>query len=1514
MEDLGTAKGSIELDFSKLSSGISTAVTQLEKIESTSKGTDTAMKSLQTSMTQSAQKTLELSNKLNSANSKVQVYEKEIGVLKTQLEAGSTAQKTLATTIASTTSKYAEAKTTMQQLATKYGEAKQKVTALTTAQKTNATAIKDAKNNVKTTAQAYESAKKSLENMTMAERKNSDNVKAAQANIDKLGKEYEDAKKSLADLTTAQEKNNTAIKEAKDNVKTIGDEYKEAKSATKQYATELNDLEKDQKQLDSEMADATKKLNEFEDGCASAKSDVNRLTTELQTSESTTKTFAQNFEEAGKKLETVGANMQKVGDKVSKVGDKLTKSVSVPLAGAATASLAVSGNFESAMSQVQATMGITKDATTELNGATVNTMDTLKDLAKQLGASTAWSAKDCADALNYLALAGYSTEEIVGTLPTVLNLASAGGYDLATASDQVTDAMSALGLGVSDAKMMVDQMAKTSSTTNTSVSQLGEGILTIGATAKGMKGGVTELNAALGILANNGLKGSEGGTHLRNILLSLQSPTDEAAKTLETLGVKMYDAEGNMRSLNDVFGDLKSSISGMTQEGQDSVISTLFNTRDLASASTLMASAGDQWTTLQNTIANSEGAASQMAETQLDNMKGQITILKSAVEGLGISFGELMLPDAKKAIAWAQSLIDSINNLDDGTKKLIIRIGAAAIATGPILKIGGKVITGMGKITKGTGTIITSIANVVKKTGTLTTATDSVTASAGTAVSSLGKFGPAALGITAASAAIVALSVSFDNAYKKAVKNNLANHFGDIELSAEEAAEAAKKICDTPWSATLTLYSNANEELKTMNEGISSTIEKLNETEWKIKTGFELSEDEMATYKSDIESYMSQTQEYVSQKKLTTSLAIDTLFGSDSAEGSNMQAFINDFYSGTTSDLTKLGDELSNLINEAFINGTLDDAATQESIRNAKAAIQKEMDAISQAEYDVKMGNIVASVPKDGLNAESFANVQKEMGALLQDQYDSINDSTETIMVDYRLALNKGEISQEEYDEAVKNTLQAANDKIGTVELQSVNYSIETISNNYDNASKDAINNYAKGVTDMMNQGLADCAEKNISFNKLGSIVNKKYFEGMSNFTEEDKTAINGLLDNMTPDRARLEQILIQCEKDGKAVPEAVTEGLSNIYSLEAMTGSMNSLHKLMAMQIASSPEAQQSLVEARGQGQAIPAEISDALKAMYPTVYDATLGIFDTLSTGSAMSAENIKTAFSQMGYDFPDAFCVALASKDIDLQNQTMATLQSVRIGADVSATDLSTAFTALGVDLPNGLITSLDSKSEDVKNQAISLLMQLPGATDEKRADVLQSLSDMGVESADTYVDSVRTTVDNAGDITVDVSTGDGKEHANSWLTSFSGWLKDHSASALAGVIAPITIPFTAGKNVLSALGSLIPHATGGIIDSPEISLMGEDGAEAIIPLTAKYRSEALDLYSTTGQMLGVDGVTSNSNDELVNRIVDALKSTQITPNVNVNMTDGDVLLNGEKVGRKLAPTISRLQAQK
>ena len=501
---------------------------------------------------------------------------------------------------------------------------------------------------------------------------------------------------------------------------------------------------------------------------------------------------------AVQKIAATGEALKTAGDKISTAGQKLLP-VTAAVTGLGTASVTTAANFESAMSQVQATMGITKDSMSMVNGQSVTTMDTLSALAKEMGETTAFSATECAEALNYLALAGYSTQEMTDTLPTVLNLAAAGSLDLASASDMVTDAMSALGMGVGEAETMVDQMAKTASSTNTSVAQLGEGILTIGATAKSIKGGTAELNTALGILANNGIKGAEGGTHLRNIILSLQNPTEKAAGSMENLGVSVYDSQGNMRSLNAILGDLNRSMEGMTSAEKDNIISRIFNKTDLASVNALLANTGSTWDSLQQSIANSGGAAAQMADTQLDNLQGQITLLKSALEGLAISFGQLLMPAIKSIVGVIQTVVDWLNSLDEGTKKTIVTIALVAGALGPVLIVVGKVVSAVGTIL----TIVPKVAGVIN-----------VVKGAFAALNMTMLANPIMLIIAAIAALVAAFLYLWNNC--DGFRQFWIDLWGNIKETAVNVWREIKEFFSTAWEGITKVFSAALDVIKTM--------------------------------------------------------------------------------------------------------------------------------------------------------------------------------------------------------------------------------------------------------------------------------------------------------------------------------------------------------------------------------------------------------------------------------------------------------------------------------------------------------------------------------------------------------------------------------------------------------------------------------------------------------------------------------------------------------------------------
>lgn len=387
------------------------------------------------------------------------------------------------------------------------------------------------------------------------------------------------------------------------------------------------------------------------------------------------------IKEIGAKLAGLGA---KAGKALAGATAKLAKGLAVSVGVAATAiggigaaSINVGSQFEASMSQVAATMGMTADEANYSNEAYAK----LANTAKQMGATTKFSASEAGEALNFLALAGYDADKACAALPTILNLAAAGGMDLAAASDMVTDSMSALGIAATEENLTKfgDQLAKTAQKSNTSVSQLGEAILTVGGTAKTLAGGTTELNALLGIIADNGVKGAEGGTKLRNIMLSLQSPTDVAAKKLKALGVSVYDAQGKMRPMNEVLGDLNSSMGNMTDAEKQNALSTIFNKADLKSVNALLANCGDRFDELSGYIEDSDGAMQDMADTMNNNLQGRITEFKSALEGAGIAIYEALgssnLKDlVKEASGWIGDLTKATE--EGGIDGLVGAIGS----------------------------------------------------------------------------------------------------------------------------------------------------------------------------------------------------------------------------------------------------------------------------------------------------------------------------------------------------------------------------------------------------------------------------------------------------------------------------------------------------------------------------------------------------------------------------------------------------------------------------------------------------------------------------------------------------------------------------------------------------------------------------------------------------------------------------------------------------------------------
>lgn len=437
--------------------------------------------------------------------------------------------------------------------------------------------------------------------------------------------------------------------------------------------------------------------------------DSSGFTGGLKTAQQYWKGFLDNTNSAETRISSLGSAF-------TAAGTTMTKKLTLPLVGVGSASVKTASAFEASMSQVQATMGIAEDSVTTLNGSVVNTKESLGDLAKELGASTKFSASEAALAINNLAMAGYDTQKIYDTLPTVLNLASAGCIDLDYATQLVANGLNVMGLDTSYAEEMTDKMAVTAANAYGSVSDFGEGLMIAGAQASLCNVNLTDTYTALGILGDNGISASEGGTYLRNALKNLYTPTDTAAKKLEELGVVTANEDGTLRDFQAVLQDLGKSLDGLTEEDRVKAMADIFDTRTISAANALIANSTERWDELSAAIDDSANAAGEMADTQLDNLPGKLTILKSSLEGAAIAFGEILLPVVKDLTALVQNAVDWVNNLSDSQKETIVTILEIVAALGPILLLVGngiKLISNVISVVKGLKTAFTAINAVM---------------------------------------------------------------------------------------------------------------------------------------------------------------------------------------------------------------------------------------------------------------------------------------------------------------------------------------------------------------------------------------------------------------------------------------------------------------------------------------------------------------------------------------------------------------------------------------------------------------------------------------------------------------------------------------------------------------------------------------------------------------------------------------------------------------------------------
>lgn len=359
-------------------------------------------------------------------------------------------------------------------------------------------------------------------------------------------------------------------------------------------------------------------------------------------------------------------------------GKSLTKGLTVPIASMGAAAVAVTAKFDAGMSKVQA-----------ISGATSKEMEQLRAKAKEMGAQTKFSATESAEAFNYMAMAGWKTNDMLDGIEGIMNLAAASGEDLATTSDIVTDALTAFGLSAKDSTHFADVLAAASSNANTNVAMMGETFKYVAPVAGALGFSVEDVSTAIGLMANSGIKGSQAGTALRNIFTRMAKPTGESAKAMEQLGISITDSSGKMKDFDTIMGDLRKGFAGLSEAEKAQAASALAGQEGMSGLLAIVNSSDKDFNKLKDSIYDADGASQQMAETMMDNLPGAITLAKSALEGLGIRIGEVITPAVTKVVRVFTSFISWLSQASDGAVRFAVGMGVILASIGPVLMITG---------------------------------------------------------------------------------------------------------------------------------------------------------------------------------------------------------------------------------------------------------------------------------------------------------------------------------------------------------------------------------------------------------------------------------------------------------------------------------------------------------------------------------------------------------------------------------------------------------------------------------------------------------------------------------------------------------------------------------------------------------------------------------------------------------------------------------------------------------
>lgn len=557
--------------------------------------------------------------------------------------------------------------------------------------------LKKSQTQYKRTTEQKDKAYQKLKQLRQAEKELKNSNQATTAQLKKASEATQKQSQKHKELVQRYKEEGSQVKNLKNKNENLATTNKKVKDSYDKTNTELKQTEKEYNKLNSTIKNHDQNLAKAKNAVNNERASMNNLQKTIDKTKNEMKSFNKeqliansHFTKTANNLDAMSDKFGKVGLGMSSFGRSMSMYVTTPIVGAMGYASKLGVEFDDGMRKVQAT-----------SGATGKDLDALKAKAREMGATTKFSATDSAEAMNYMAMAGWKTKDMIKGLPGIMNLAAASGEELGTVSDIVTDGLTAFGLQAKDSGHFADVLASASANANTNVQMMGDGFKYAAPVAGALGYTIEDTSIAIGLMSNAGIKGEKAGTALRTMFTNLAKPTKAMKDKMDELGISITDSNGKMKPMRDVMGDLREKFSGLTKDQQAAAAATIFGKESMSGALAVVNASEKDYNKLSKAIDGSEGSAKKMSNTMEKGLGGSLRELRSAAEELGLSVFETIQPALSGMVGGLKASVDYLNKLPSGAKVAVAGLLGVTAAIGPLALGIGLLLRAVGGAAKG---------------------------------------------------------------------------------------------------------------------------------------------------------------------------------------------------------------------------------------------------------------------------------------------------------------------------------------------------------------------------------------------------------------------------------------------------------------------------------------------------------------------------------------------------------------------------------------------------------------------------------------------------------------------------------------------------------------------------------------------------------------------------------------------------------------------------------------------